>query len=123
LTEFALSAKICFFSNAVIELECSCLSAKLWLFWRPFYALSDTLISAKGSSQVPKDEIGQKLLDAVAGVQRLLPGWSVRGVIACHTPNNKLVRLKAQTDFKVWGHEDLERIGLADSREAIVSLF
>jgi len=82
-----------------------------------------TLISAKGSSQVPKDEIGQKLLDAVAGVQRLLPGWSVRGVIACHTPNNKLVRLKAQTDFKVWGHEDLERIGLADSREAIVSLF
>lgn len=82
-----------------------------------------TLISAKGSPQVPKDEIGQKLLDAVAGVQRLLPGWAVRGVIACHTPNNKLVRLKAQTDFKVWGHEDLERIGQADSREAIAFLF
>lgn len=81
------------------------------------------LISAKGSPRVPNDEVFQKLLDAVASVQRLLPGWSVQGVIACHTPNNKLVRLKAQDDFKVWGYEDLERIGQADSREAITSLF
>lgn len=81
-----------------------------------------TLISAKGSPQVPKDEVCQKLLDAVAGVQQLLPNWSVQGVIACHTPNNKLVRLKNQTAFRVWGYEDLERVSQADKREAIAPL-
>jgi hypothetical protein len=39
---FALSARICFFSTAVPELEYSCLSAKLCRFWRPFNAVSDT---------------------------------------------------------------------------------
>lgn len=39
----ALSVRICFFNTAASELECSCLSAKLCRFWRPFYAASDRI--------------------------------------------------------------------------------
>src|SRR6266702_1048986 len=40
---FALSARLCCFSTAAIERECSCLSAKICRFWRPLIAVSDTL--------------------------------------------------------------------------------
>ncbi len=39
---FALSARLCCFSTAAIERECSCLSAKICRFWRPLIAVSDT---------------------------------------------------------------------------------
>src|SRR5947208_13478938 len=39
---FALSAISCRVNTTVGELECSCLSAKLCHFWRPFNAESDT---------------------------------------------------------------------------------
>ena len=39
---FALSAISCRVNTTVGELECSCLSAKLCHFWRPFHAESDT---------------------------------------------------------------------------------
>lgn len=81
------------------------------------------LISAKTADQVPKDEVGQKLLDAMEGMQQLLPGWSIKGIIACHAPNNKLARMKAQKAFTVWGREDLETIGQADSWEGVSWLF
>src|SRR6266568_4580085 len=38
---FALSARLCCFSTAAIERECSCLSAKICRFWRPLIAVSD----------------------------------------------------------------------------------
>src|SRR6266566_1727831 len=40
---FALSARLCCFSTAAIERECSCLSAKICRFWRPLIAVSDTV--------------------------------------------------------------------------------
>src|SRR6266704_1945774 len=40
---FALSARLCCFSTAAIERECSCLSAKICRFWRPLIAVSDNL--------------------------------------------------------------------------------
>ncbi len=43
---FALSAISCRVNTTVGELECSCLSAKLCHFWRPFHAESDTFLQS-----------------------------------------------------------------------------
>ena len=43
----AQPATLCCFNTAASELECSCLSAKLCRFWRPFYAESDKFTGAR----------------------------------------------------------------------------
>jgi hypothetical protein len=51
-TIFALSARICRANTAFGELECSCLSAMICRFWRPFNAVSDSSVrSSSGKNR------------------------------------------------------------------------
>ena len=77
------------------------------------------LISAKGSPRVPTDDDCKKLLDAIESLQETLQGWHVTGLIACHTPDNKLVRFKKGTNLQVWSLEDLMVLYQADKRKTI----
>lgn len=77
------------------------------------------LISAKGSAHNPSQEACQKLLDAVKAVQKILQGWDVAGVLACHATDNMLGLAKQRKDLQIWSREDLEMLYQADKRETI----
>ncbi len=83
---------------------------------------SESCCRAKGIEGSPGEREVEKLLKGVATVGRMVEGWDVHGLIACHASATLLHRLKERGDVGVWGQNELAMLLHADTQDVIERL-